>query len=255
VNQLRGLSPHRRRGRLATTSGNSYSVGSQAWYYAARSWQITGQGNPMNTLKTVLLVVIFVSLYPARLSGAEFKVDFRSDGKSVAVIALTIDGDMAKTKVDDEVEQFNLKDQSWLDAKTGKWVTLVQCKHWAEQSKAKSLPSVQKAPENMRSFLQWSLDPNFKIEKPEGALRLKSGQVDYVIEGSASKANIEKYFRYAELNAYKKAMTARKLPPFAELKAIEEMNKLGHIPRKMTVTIPGVPKSPMIEIEVTEIKP
>ncbi len=209
----------------------------------------------MNRFITTLLVLLLVSHYPAGLFGADFKIEIKADGKSVAVVSLTIDGDMANTKVDDEIEQFNLKDQSWLDATTGKWTTLAQCKQWAEQSKAKSLRSAQSAPENMRAFLQWSLDPKFKVEKTDSALRLISGQVDYVIEGKATKANTDKYFRYGELNAYKKAMTERKLPPFAELKAIEEINKLGHIPRKMTVTVPGIPKSPKMEIEVSETKP
>jgi hypothetical protein len=91
------------------------------------------------------------------------------------------------------------------------------------------------------------------VEKSDEALRLTSGQVDYVIEGVASTVNMDGYFRYAVINAYKKAMTERKLPPFAELKAIEEMKSLGHIPRTISVTIPGVPGSPVIMLEIREV--
>ena len=189
------------------------------------------------------------------VTASELKIDFKIEGKSTAEILLTIEGDIATARVGDETEQFNLKDQSWLDPKTSKWTTLTQCKEWAEQSKAKSLQSADAAPANIRPFLLWSLNPTFKIEKVNDTLRLTSGQVDYVIEGQASKTGVEKYSRYAVLNAYKKAMTERKLPPFSELKSITEMSNLGHIPRKITVTMPGIPKAPKFEVEITETKP
>ena len=199
--------------------------------------------------------IAFLSACITCVSGREFKIDLKIEGESTAEILLKIEGEIATAKVADETEQYNLKDQSWLDPKTSKWTTLAQCKEWAEQSKAKSLKSADAAPANIRPFLLWSLNPTFKIEKVNATLRMTSGQVDYVIEGQASKAGAEEYFRYAVLNAYKKAMTDRKLPPFSELKAITEMNNLGHIPRKITVTIPGIPKAPKFEMEITETKP
>jgi hypothetical protein len=107
---------------------------------------------------------------------------------------------------------------------------------------------------HVRPFLSWSLEPTFKAERLGSTLRLTSGEVDYVVEGEASKTEVDQYFRYAVLNAYKKAMTERKLPPFSELKAIEEMKKLGRIPRRISVTIPGVPGSPVIDLEIREVK-
>ena len=85
-------------------------------------------------------------------------------------------------------------------------------------------------------------------------MKLTSGQVDYVIEGEASKTDVDAYFRYALLNAYKKALTEKKLPPFSEVKAIEEMKSLGRIPQKITVAMPGVPGSPVIEITIAEVR-
>jgi len=203
----------------------------------------------------ILAVLSLLSASIARLSAGELRIDLKIEGQPTAEILLKIEGDVATAKVADETEQFNLKDLSWLDPKTGKWTTLAQCQEWAEQSKTKSLKSADAAPADIRPFLLWSLNPTFKIEKVNDTLRLTSGQVDYVIEGQASKTGAEKYFRYAVLNAYKKAMTDRKLPPFAELKAITEMNKLGHIPRKITVTIPGIPNAPKFEMEIIETKP
>ncbi len=50
-------------------------------------------------------------------------------------------------------------------------------------------------------------------------------------------------------------MTEKKLPPFSELKAIEKMKTLGCMPRKISVTMPGIPGSPAIDLEITETKP
>ena len=213
------------------------------------------QANSMKPTMSFLGALSILSASITCVSAGELKIDLKLEGKSTAEILLTIEGDIATTKVADETERFNLKNQSWLDPKSGKWTTLAQCKKWAKQSKARSLKSAGAAPENIRPFLLWSLNPTFKIEKVNDTLRLTSGQLDYVTEGKASKAGAEKYFRYAVLNAYKKAMTERKLLPFSELKAITEMNNLGHIPRKISVTMPGIPKAPKYEIEITETKP
>jgi hypothetical protein len=206
-------------------------------------------------MKPTVAIFGILSFLIACATASELKINFKIEGQATAEIFLTIKGDLATARVENEIEQFNLKNQSWLDAKTGKWTTLTQCKEWAEQSKAKSLKSADAAPANIRPFLLWSLNPTFKIEKTNGLVRLTSGQVDYVIEGQASKTEVEKYFQYAVLNAYKKAMTERKLPPFSELKAIAEMSSLGKIPGKITVAMPGIPQAPKFEMEITEIKP
>jgi hypothetical protein len=203
----------------------------------------------------ILAALSYLSICFTPASASELKVVLKIDGAPAAEILLRIEGDIATAKVADETEQFNLKELSWLDPTTSKWTTLDQCKKWAEQSKARSLKSAEAAPANIRPFVLWSLDPTFKVEKVNDTLRLISGQVDYAIEGQASKNATEKYFRYAVLNAYKKAMTERKLPPFSELMAIAEMKKLGHIPRRINVTMPGIPKAPKFEMEITETQP
>lgn len=187
--------------------------------------------------------------------GAELTIQVRTDTNTVAAIDLKIEGDLATTTVAGGVEQFNLRDMSWRDDRTGRWISFAQCQEWARQSKAKMKRSADAAPAHVRDFFQWSLKPKFKVAKSDGVLRLTSGQVDYVIEGEASKTGVDAYFRYAVLNAYKKAMTEGKFPPFAELKAIEEMKRLGRIPERILVTIPVVPGSSVIELTIRQRKP
>jgi hypothetical protein len=199
------------------------------------------------------LQVIVTTLCAAiRLQAGDLFIEMKADQQSVAKISLRIEEDIATTWVAGLTERFNLRDMSWFHEGTGQWITQAQCKAWAEQSKAKTVESADSAPVQIRSFLLWSLDPTFTVTKTNNTLRLTSGQVDYVIDGHASDSDVDRYFRYAVLNAYKKAMTDRKLPPYAELKAIDEMKALGHIPRRIAVTIPGVQGAPAVDIEITE---
>src|SRR5262245_19521674 len=188
----------------------------------------------MRPLSTILVSVMLLNIC-AVANGSDLTINFKSSKETVAEINLKIKSDLATETVAGATEQFNLKDMSWLDERTGQWITLAQCKDWADQSKAKTRKGVDSVPARVRAFVLWSLEPTFKVDKSNNTLRLTSGQVDYVIEGEASKTDIDRYFRYAVLNAYKKAMTEKKLPPFAELKAIEEMKILGRIPRRISV--------------------
>lgn len=206
---------------------------------------------PLRIIFTSMLL-LGVSVFCA--DAGDLIIDLRVDKQTAANIHLKIEGDIATASVDGETERFNLKQMSWLDARTDKWTTLAQCKEWAEQSKARTLKSADSAPAHIRPFLVWSLEPSFKVTKSNDTLRLTSGQVDYFINGTASKANTDAYFRYAVLNAYKKAMVEKKLPPYSELKAIEEMKTLGRIPGSISVTMPGIPRSPAIEMNITESK-
>jgi hypothetical protein len=211
----------------------------------------------MNRDKLQSLQLAFVTLLStcAVANGSDLAIEFKANRQTVAEIRLNITADQATATVAGETERFNLKEMSWLDERTSQWITITRCKEWADQSKAKTKKSADSVPAQVRPFLLWSLEPTFKVAKSNDTLRLTSGQVDYVIEGQASKTNVDGYFRYAVLNAYKKAMTEKKLPPFSELKAIEEMKTLGRIPRKISVTMPGIPGSPAIDLEITETKP
>jgi hypothetical protein len=208
--------------------------------------------NKMKLLCIALTAVWFANIGLAHSQASDLRISVKANGELAAEIHLKIEGDAATVTVAEETERFNLNEMSWLDEKTNQWITVTQCKEWANQSKARSLKSSGSAPAPFRSFLLWSVDPAFKVENSNGALRLTSGQVDYVIEGEASKTDVDGYFRYAVLNAYKKAITDKKLPPFAELKAIEEMKKLGHIPARISITIPGIPESPAISMDIAK---
>ena len=184
------------------------------------------------------------------MSAHEYIIDLESDGKQIAVIELSINDDEAIAKVADVTERFDLKNQRWQHAESGQWVSLTQCEAWAKKSKEKTSASTASISDEIRPFIDWSLSPEFKVESNGPAITLTSGQVDYEITGTKTDRDLTNYFRYARLNAYKKAMTGRKLPPFAELKVLEELERRHLMPTTMIVQIPGVPSAPALKMSV-----
>jgi hypothetical protein len=178
----------------------------------------------------------------------KYRIAIQSNGKEIGVIDLLIQGDAATSTVADVTERFDLRNQRWQHDGSKEWVTLSECESWAIQSKDKSQTSSASVPEQIRPFVEWSLDPTFDVVSTNGILTLTSGQVDYKIAVERYDRDLANYYRYARLNAYKKAMTARKLPPFAELLVLDELERRNVMPKTMQVQIPGVPGSPVIEI-------
>lgn len=202
--------------------------------------------------KTLLALVFPMLAVSSQLCGQEYSIELESDGERIAVIELSINSEEAIAKVADVTERFDLKNQRWQHADSGQWVSLAQCETWAKQSKEKTSNSTASLPEKVRPFVGWSLSPTFEVEATNTTLKLTSGQVDYEIAVTESDSDLTNYFRYARLNAYKKAMTERKLPPFAELKVLEELERRKLMPKSMEVQIPGVEGAPAFKMIFTE---
>ncbi|EMI42310.1 hypothetical protein RRSWK_05153 [Rhodopirellula sp. SWK7] len=186
------------------------------------------------------------------LNGEEYRIDLQSNGIELDVVELDIKDGIATATVGDTTERFDLKQNRWWNEASGQWVTLSQCKTWAAQSNKRTKASSASIPPHVRSFVLWSLNPMYESKATGTLLTLTSGQFDYHIMGEKSNRDLSNYFGYAKLNAYKKAMTERKLPPFAELKAIEAMERSGILPRLITVEIPGIPDAPTIKMRMSD---
>jgi len=185
-------------------------------------------------------------------SAAEYVVTIKADGKSLGESTMKLQVDKATITTGGDVEEFDLKEMRWKDDK-GSWVTLADGKLFAEKSKEQSAASAATAPENLRPFVTWLFDPKFTKEVTGDDVRLTSGQVDYALEGKieTSPAELDSFIRYMTLNAYRKAMTEKKFPPFPELRSIEAMKESGHIPSKTTIKIVAIPGAPSFEIGLT----
>jgi hypothetical protein len=167
-----------------------------------------------------------------------------SGGELIAEFLVEFNDGIATASYVEETEEFDMVNMRWKDSSSGKWVTIDQCKSWADATREKTKSNEGDIPAEVKSFVSWTIDPSFTLENTSNGFNLVSGIVDYQIEGSIPSDNTDDYFKYAILNSYKKAMVQRKLPPFPELKALDEMKSRGSIPAIIYVTIPGVPNSP-----------
>ena len=205
-------------------------------------------------MKKLFAFIAAFLLINAKGLSQEYIITLESYGVKSGVIELTIKDNKATSTMNGVKEEFDLKNMKWKDQNSEKWISIEDCKKWTEQSKNKTLQNIskQKLPDNIKAFIEWSLDPKFNESKENFKLSLISGKVDYVIEGKLSDKGASEYYKYAILNAYKKAMTQGKLPPFSELKAIESMIKLEYIPEKISVNIPVIPQAPKITLKINK---
>jgi hypothetical protein len=183
----------------------------------------------------------------------EYELRLRGDGEELVITTLSVEEDTAVASTGDITERFDLKKMAWLDEKTGRWVTMQESETALSSTKSATkaaLEANRTAPPELLEFLEWSLEPSFKVSEEEGKLKLVSGKIDYTIEGKVDADDSDAYYKYAVLNSYKKAAQLKKLPPYPELRAIDEMKRRGGVPRKISVTIPGVPGAPAMEIEI-----
>ncbi len=181
----------------------------------------------------------------------DYKLTLQANGEELAVIELSITDDKAIAKVGDITELFDLKEQRWQHDDTKQWVTLSESVSSTRKSKEKAEANLASIPETNREFFAWSLNPKFEVTATDDTLVLTSGQIDYKIKVEKFDSDPTNYFRYAKLNAYKKSITERKLPPFAELYALEELERRKLMPKKMEVDMPGIPGAPSFTLVVS----
>jgi hypothetical protein len=135
---------------------------------------------------------------------------------------------------------YNLHDMSWRDIPQRRTVRISDCKAWAKASAERSRATLAKAPDpGFRRFVEAMLNPQFTAAMKNDKLTLTNDVVKYEIESTqnVSKARLAKFFAYDILNAYRKAMVDRKLPPFPQLAVDEELKARGMAPNEMNITI------------------
>jgi hypothetical protein len=207
------------------------------------------------TIRKLIGAVLLVFGLTIAPRAEDYSLRVESDGEELVVFELSVNADAATVKIkdaEDFVENYDLKDQRWQDDQTKEWFTLAQCEKWAEQTAEKSKVSLNSAPEKIRAFAEWTLDPQYETTVTDDLLTMKSGQVDYKVTFKKSDRDLTNYFRYLRLNAYKNAMRQKNILPFAELKVIDELEKRKLMPTSMEIAIPAIEGSPLIKMTIEE---
>jgi len=84
-------------------------------------------------------------------------------------------------------------------------------------------------------------------------LLLTSGFLDYKITVAPGGPELPAYYKFARLNAYRKAMTLRQQLPLAELLVLKELETRNLLPRRMEVRFPSIPEGPTAVVELTPV--
>jgi hypothetical protein len=145
---------------------------------------------------------------------------------------------------------YNLTDGSWRDANTGQEITLQTCEQWARASSEMSRKSLAQATDtNLKRFVELSLEPKFEVIEGNGEITLQNDVLMYRVSNPVplSELQRQRFFAYDRLNAYRKAMTERKLPPFPQLAVDDEIERLEFVPGQIDVEI----VTPSGDIEMT----
>jgi len=181
-------------------------------------------------------------------------VNMKSNGEVLAISELVFDNHTATVTTDDEVEKYDLRHESWFDENRDRWVTLSQSQSWTENSVAQSRMSLEtRAPEAAKPLLQWMITPRFDVTQEGDVLLLTSGFLDYKITVAPGGPELPAYYKFARLNAYRKAMTLRQQLPLAELLVLKELETRNLLPRRMEVRFPSIPEGPTAVVELTPV--
>jgi len=151
------------------------------------------------------------------------------------------------------VAVYDLSAMSWKDMKTGKTITLADCEAWAAASRKRSEDSLTKSGDaKFRSFFQAMLAPNFQVKQDARKLVLSNEHFRYEVRETQEVAAPRRaaIYAYDRLNAYRKAMIERKVPPFAQLSVTNEIAARQLMPSEMKVRITSATGSVNFQVQM-----
>ena len=185
----------------------------------------------------------------------ECTITMEVDGELASVSSLAIGDAEAVVTTEEFAEHFDLVEERWYHEDLKQWISMAQSQEWLDLSIQQTEQSLHAdtVPKEIRSFVEWMIDPVFEITMEGDTLTMVSGQVNYRIITEEPDFDTGNYFVYARLNAYKKAMVDRKLPPMSELKVIEELSRRGLVPVVMEVELPAIPQAPTFRITTESV--
>jgi hypothetical protein len=134
---------------------------------------------------------------------------------------------------------YDLHAPSWTEANDGQ-ITLEKARAWAGDSKQRALASLGRVSDpDQKAFTALLLEPRFEVSQEGGTLRLDSHFITYVANEplAISEELRADYFKYDELNAYRKAMIIRRTPPFVQLSVASILQQHALVPGHLVMTL------------------
>lgn len=138
------------------------------------------------------------------------------------------------------VAVYDLDALSWRDNRLGRTVTIEECESWASASAARSRRSLSQAGDaNLQRFIELSLEPTFEVATEGDGIRLSNAILTYRVSNPLplNARQCKRFFSYDRLNAYRKAMVERKLPPYPQLAVDDALEERGFAPGRIEVVV------------------
>ena len=141
---------------------------------------------------------------------------------------------------DDAIMVYDLLEPRWFDWTRRAWTSRKQAEDWVEASRQRSAASLARpgVDEEAKKFVAAQLEPNFKVEKTDGGIRLSNDVFTYdVTAGPMPAEMVAAFAAQQQIGAYAQAVTERKLAPFPLLAVLKELESRKLLPERMEMTV------------------
>lgn len=135
---------------------------------------------------------------------------------------------------------FDLDRMEWTECSSGQLFTQAACEDWALSSTERTNATLARAPDNdVKRFVMASLKPEFEVSETADEIKISNQFLNYVFQSSldVDEQQMDRFFKYDFLNAYRKALIEKKLPPIPQLAVSGELKKRGFVPGIMNLTV------------------
>ncbi|MBM4034650.1 MAG: hypothetical protein FJ291_23140 [Planctomycetes bacterium] len=138
------------------------------------------------------------------------------------------------------VAVYDLDKEMWHEVRKGEAVDMAEVREWLKQSEERTAKSAAnpRVSADVKRLTKAMVQPDFEVSASGNSLTLKNEFVTYQVTGVpiATEGKIA-LFAWDRLNAYRKAMVERKLPPHSQLAVTGELEKRRLFPAQMVLAL------------------
>lgn len=136
---------------------------------------------------------------------------------------------------------FDLARQSWKDLESNQTTLFTVCEAWVQASIKRTRTSLATTKDAaVKHFVETILEPNLQVSlDTQGVLTLENDVVVYKITSSQelSAEMLERYFAYERMNACRKAMVQKTIPPTTQYEMLDELKQRSMYPNEIHLTM------------------
>ncbi len=155
------------------------------------------------------------------------------------------------------VAVYDLDKEMWHEVRKSEAVDMAKVRAWLKRSEERTAKSLENPglSAEVKRLAKAMLQPDFQVSASGNVLTLKNEFMAYQVTGVpiAGQGKIG-LFAWDRLNAYRKAMLERKLPPHPQLAVTAELEKRRLFPAQMVLTL-SVPSGAGVVTVRSEVLP